>query len=218
MSSFISGPEGPQVERRSRRRGEARRRHGEERRRHGDGLARRHERGGYGAIDEPRTRRRSRRGRGDVRAAIIALLSEAPSNGYQIIQEINARTGGEWRVSSGSVYPTISQLEDEGLIEPADGNGRKVLALTAAGREHAEQNAEHLARIWEGGAEEARRGESRYRELVEQLAAAVRQVDAVGTPAQREEAKKVLTRARQSLYLLLAADADEVTAPSADAS
>ena len=81
----------------------------------------------------PRGRRRGRAGRGDVRAAIISLLSEEPRNGYQIIQEINERTGGLWRVSSGSVYPAISQLEDEGLIEPADGNGRRLFALTAGG-------------------------------------------------------------------------------------
>src|SRR6185312_5283845 len=94
-------------------------------------------------------RGRGRAGRGDVRAAIISLLSEEPRNGYQIIQEINERTGGLWRASSGSVYPAISQLEDEGLIEPTDGNGRKLFALTEAGREHAERNAEQLRQLWQ---------------------------------------------------------------------
>jgi DNA-binding PadR family transcriptional regulator len=145
-----------------------------------------------------------------VRAAIISLLSEGALNGYQIIQEINERTGGLWRVSSGSVYPTISQLEDEGLIEPTEGNGRKLFALTQAGREHADQNAEQLARLWTAGAEDARLGEMlQYRELISGLAAATRQVYEVGTQAQRDEAKQVLTRARQSLYKLLAADAVE---------
>jgi DNA-binding PadR family transcriptional regulator len=157
-----------------------------------------------------RGRGRGRAGRGDVRAAIISLLGEEPRNGYQIIQEINERTGGLWRVSSGSVYPAIAQLEDEGMIEPTDGNGRKLFALTAAGREHLEQNAEHLARLWEVGAEDARFGEFlRYRELIGQLIAATRQVNEVGTAAQREEAKQVLTRARQALYKILAADAGD---------
>jgi DNA-binding PadR family transcriptional regulator len=230
MRSFDSAPE-----RRGRRRSEGRR--------HGDGSSgghgrSRHEHGGYGrgdggfrlgfgpdlgfgpgTIDGPRGsgRGRSRAGRGDVRAAIISLLSEGPRNGYQIIQEINERTGGLWRVSSGSVYPTISQLEDEGLIERTDGTGRKLFALTQAGREHAEQNAEQLARLWEAGAQDAQLGEVRqYRELIGQLAAATRQVYDVGSQAQREEAKQVLTRARQSMYKLLAADAAEEAAEPTD--
>jgi DNA-binding PadR family transcriptional regulator len=219
VRDFDSGLEGPHPERRGRRRGEGRRR--------GDGLGggrgggrreHRHVHGGFGPdfgfgpVSGPRDRGRGRgrAGRGDVRAAIISLLSEGPRNGYQIIQEINDRTGGLWRVSSGSVYPTISQLEDEGLIEPTDGNGRKLFALTQAGREYAEQNAGQLAQLWEIGAEDARLGEFRqYRELIGQLAAATRQVYDVGTQAQREEAKHVLTRARQSLYKLLAEDAAE---------
>lgn len=144
-----------------------------------------------------------------MRAAIISLLSEEPRNGYQIIQEINERTGGLWRVSSGSIYPALSQLEDEGLIEPTDGNGRRLFTLTQAGREYAEQNAGQLARLWEAGAEDAQLGESlQYRELLGQLAAATQQVNDVGTQAQREEAKQVLVRARQSLYRLLAGDND----------
>lgn len=237
MRNFDSGLEGPHPERRGRRRGEGRRR--------GDGFGggrgggrreHRHAHGGYGSVAAgfgpgfspdfdfgfgptggPRGRRRSRAGRGDVRAAIISLLSEEPHNGYQIIQEINERTGGLWRVSSGSVYPAISQLEDEGLIEPTDGNSRKLFALTQAGREHSEQNAEQLARLWEAGAEDARMGEFlQYRELIGQLAAATRQVNDIGTQAQREEAKQVLTRARQSLYKLLAADAVEDAAEPTD--
>ena len=162
-----------------------------------------------GAIGGPRGRGhgRGRAGRGDVRAAIISLLSDEPRNGHQIIQEISERTGGLWRVSSGSVYPAISQLEDEGLIEPTDGNGRRLFALTQAGREYAEQNAEQLARLWEVGADDARLGEFlQYRELLGQLASAARQVNDVGTQAQREAAKQVLIRARQSLYKLLAGD------------
>jgi DNA-binding PadR family transcriptional regulator len=157
-----------------------------------------------------RGRGRGRAGRGDVRAAIISLLSEEPRNGYQIIQEINERTGGLWRVSSGSVYPAISQLEDEGLIEPTDGNGRKLFALTQAGRDHATQNAAHLASLWEIGEQDTRFSEFlRYRELIGQLVSATRQVNEVGTAAQREEAKQVLTKARQALYKILAADAAE---------
>ena len=237
MRNFEQGPQGPRTGR-GRRRGEERRRgdegfgpgggggHG----RHGG----HHVHGGFGGppmppfggpdfgfgpgpFGGPRGRGRGRggrAGRGDVRAAIVSLLSEEPRNGYQIIQEINERTGGLWRVSSGSVYPAISQLEDEGLIEPTDGDGRKLFALTDAGREHAAANAEHLARLWEVGAEDSRMTEFlRTRELIGQLIAATRQVNEVGTAAQREEAKQVLTRARQSLYKILAADPVEEQGP-----
>ena len=66
--------------------------------------------------------------RGDVRAAILDLLGEGreeaqPWNGYQIIQEIGARTQGVWRAIAGSVYPALQQLEDEGLIK-TEGPGK----------------------------------------------------------------------------------------------
>jgi DNA-binding PadR family transcriptional regulator len=240
MRKFDSGLEGPHPERRGRGRGgDQQRRRGDReegfgpRGRHGH-----HMHGGFppippggpqfggpdfgfgfgpGPFGGPRGRGRGRgrAGRGDVRAAIISLLSEQPRNGYQIIQEINERTGGLWRVSSGSVYPAISQLEDEGLIEPTDGDGRKLFALTEAGRAHAEENADQLARLWEAGAEDSRFTEFlRYRELMGQLVAATRQVNEVGTAAQREEAKQVLIKARQALYKILAADpADDEAEP-----
>ena len=231
MRNFDPGLEGPYSERRDRRRGEGRRRGDESGSGRGGRRSEgRHAHGGYGPVTAgfgpdfdfgfaggPRGRRRGRAGRGDVRAAIISLLSEEPRNGYQIIQEINERTGGLWRVSSGSVYPAISQLEDEGLIEPADGNGRRLFALTQAGCEYSEQNAEQLDRLWEVGAEDARLDDFlQYRELIGLLAAAARQVNDVGTQAQRDEAKQVLTRARQSLYKLLAADAVEDAAEPTD--
>jgi DNA-binding PadR family transcriptional regulator len=163
-------------------------------------------------------RGRMRAGRGDVRAAIIALLGEGPRNGYQIIQEIEQRTDGVWRASSGSVYPALAQLEDEGLIEPVGEGGRKLFTLTAAGREHAEQNAEHLSRIWQEavGGPGARFEEfMKDRELLGQLALAYKQVAQVGNAAQRDEARAVLTKARQALYKILAADEEpQDAAPS----
>ena len=84
---------------------------------------------------DPRVRR------GDVRSAILDVLrtaAEAESaeqvNGYQVIQQISERSGGAWRPSPGSVYPTIQQLQDEGLVETDDERGRKTLALTDGGR------------------------------------------------------------------------------------
>ena len=76
-------------------------------------------------------------GRGDIRATILALLAEEPMHGYQIIQEVTDRTGGAWRPSPGSVYPTLQQLEDEELVRTVHTDGRRVFELTDAGREQA---------------------------------------------------------------------------------
>src|SRR5918997_3263983 len=65
--------------------------------------------------------------RGDVRAAILVLLDEEPRNGYQLMQEIEERSDGAWRPSPGSIYPALQQLEDEGLVRPREGEGRKLL-------------------------------------------------------------------------------------------
>ena len=75
-----------------------------------------------------------RMGRGDVRAAVLALLAEQPMHGYQIIREIDERSGGTWKPSAGSVYPTLQLLADEGLISAEESNGRKTYSLTDAGR------------------------------------------------------------------------------------
>lgn len=75
-----------------------------------------------------------RRGRGDVRIAILALLAEQPMHGYQLIHEITRRTGGTWRPSPGSVYPTLQALADEGLVTAAKDGERKRYSITEAGR------------------------------------------------------------------------------------
>ena len=74
-----------------------------------------------------------RMGRGDVRAAVLALLAEQPMHGYQIIREIEERSGGSWKPSPGSVYPTLQLLADEGLISAEESNGRKIYSLTDGG-------------------------------------------------------------------------------------
>src|SRR5919112_228376 len=92
----------------------------------GEGMPHRHPRGGG----------RGRVPRGDVRTAVLLLLAEQPMHGYQLMQAIADRTDGRWRPSPGAIYPTINQLEDEGLITVTSSAGRKLPALTHAGREH----------------------------------------------------------------------------------
>jgi DNA-binding PadR family transcriptional regulator len=146
-----------------------------------------------------------RAGRGDIRAAILALLVEEPMHGYQIIQELAERTGGVWRPSPGSVYPTLQQLEDEELVcETASESGKRVYALTDAGREQ----AAGAPAPWTAVAGESESELMTLRDLAHQVLAATRQVAHAGTAAQIEAAQVVLRDARKALYRLLAEDED----------
>ena len=80
----------------------------------------------------------TRMGRGDVRAAVLALLAEQPMHGYQIIREIEERSGGTWKLSPGSVYPTLQLLADEGLISAEESNGGRSTRSPTQGRVEAE--------------------------------------------------------------------------------
>lgn len=146
-----------------------------------------------------------RAGRGDIRAAILALLAEEPMHGYQIIQVISERSSGNWRPSPGSVYPTLQQLEDEGLIEPAASeSGRRVYALTEEGR--TANAAETAPAPWEEASDEVDHDLVELRDLVHQVLAATRQVAQAGTAAQVKGAQDVLRTARKGIYRLLAED------------
>src|SRR5690242_10301253 len=92
----------------------------------------------FGGLAQPEAPRGPRARRGDVRVAILDVLRGEPMNGYQVMQQIAERSGGAWKPSPGSVYPTIQQLEDEGLVEGVDGTGQRKLKLTTAGWAHVE--------------------------------------------------------------------------------
>jgi DNA-binding PadR family transcriptional regulator len=86
---------------------------------------------------------------GEVRIAILSLLSEGPKHGYQLMKEMKERSGGLYQASAGSVYPTLQQLEDEGLIESEQKDGKRVYKLTPAGQKELESDPESVRRIWE---------------------------------------------------------------------
>src|SRR5271165_5633224 len=107
--------------------------------------------GGFGGPGGPgghRGRGRKAR-RGDIRTAALLLLAEEPRNGYQIMQEVEERSGGVWRPSPGSVYPALQQLEDEGLIRTQELDGRKLFALTDAGEAQLKDRGEEAPAPWE---------------------------------------------------------------------
>lgn len=144
-----------------------------------------------------------RMARGDVRAAVLALLAEEPMHGYQIIHEIEERSGGAWRPSAGSVYPTLQLLADEGLIAAEEKNGRKTYSLTDIGREAVADAADTPAPWETSGARHAGRVTALPKAGME-LAGAAAQVAQTGTPEQVEQAVQILDDARRKLYSLLA--------------
>lgn len=78
---------------------------------------------------------------GDLRHVVLALLAEKPRHGYELMRELEDRTGGAYRPSPGVIYPTLAMLEDEGLIRASGAEtGRKQFELTDEGRASLEQN------------------------------------------------------------------------------
>ncbi len=149
-----------------------------------------------------------RRGRGNVRAAILALLREEPRHGYSIMTELGARSGGVWRPSPGSVYPLLQQLQDEGLVVSTDADGRKVFDLTEAGRQHVEAHAEELHEPWHAGDRGPRATVQSLMHEIGALHAAVEQFARVADDEQAARAQAVLASARRNLYRILAGEDD----------
>ena len=153
-----------------------------------------------------RMRHGGRRRRGDVRAAILALLDERPMHGYEMIQELEERSDGMWRPSAGSIYPTLQLLEDEGLIVGEEHDGKRRFTLTDAGREAAADRPADRPPPWEQAADGADDERQELFASIKQFAPAVVQIAQVGTPEQAQRAKAILDDARKKLYAILAED------------
>jgi DNA-binding PadR family transcriptional regulator len=144
----------------------------------------------------------------DARHAVLALLAEEPMHGYRIIHEIQERTGGAWTPDAGSVYPTLQLLADEGLIAAETTDGRKVWALTEAGRATVARDG--ITAPWAGSADahghdaHDRRDRSALPKAGLALAQAAAQVQRSGTAEQIAEAASELDAVRRRLYALLA--------------
>ncbi|MEV4629246.1 PadR family transcriptional regulator [Micromonospora sp. NPDC049523] len=161
--------------------------------------------GGHGHPGHGRGRGRGRGRRPNVRGAVLALLTERPMHGYEMIQELDQRTGGAWRPSPGSIYPTLQLLEDEGLIVAAAaeaGGGRKRFSLTEAGQPEATEAAQTPP--WEEFTPDTVNSWQEMRDAGFQAMNALRQVMINGTDDQRERAAQVLEETRRKLYAILA--------------
>lgn len=107
---------------------------------------------GEGADEERGPGRRQRRGRmfaqGELRLALLALIAENPSHGYELIKGIEEMTGGGYAPSPGAVYPTLQLLEDEGAIAEADAEGsKKPYAVTPQGEAELEERKTEVAEL-----------------------------------------------------------------------
>jgi DNA-binding PadR family transcriptional regulator len=148
--------------------------------------------------------------RGDVRAAALLLLAEEPRNGYQLMQEIEQRSGGVWRPSPGSVYPALAQLEDEGLVRLEERDGRRTYVLTDAGRAYVDERRDDLVAPWEEMSNSVDDDVASLFKEMRQVGMAAGQIGHVGSAQQITEARGVLANARRALYSLLAEDEPDV--------
>jgi len=143
--------------------------------------------------------------RGDIRTALLSVLGEGPGHGYDIMRRLEEKSGGAWRPSAGSVYPTLQQLEDEGLATSAEADGKRVYTITDAGHTEAERRvAEGGGDLWSHGRGSGVHPGMLFRSIGG-LAFAGKQAVAAGlSQAQLAQAIKIVDDARQQLYRLLA--------------
>lgn len=127
-------------------------------------------------------------------------------HGYELIQQIRERSDDVWRPSPGSIYPALSQLEDEGLVIIDKVAGRKTAKLTEEGVTYLQDNREDLGDPWQDVRAGVGDQTLDLRGQVHQLMGAVAQVARAGSPEQAAKAAEVLTEARRSLYRILADD------------
>ena len=144
--------------------------------------------------------------RGEIRPLILSVLRQKPMHGYEVIQELEAQSGGRWRPSAGSVYPTLQLLADEGLVTSQEVDGRRTYTLTEAGTKAAAETGGRSP--WTESEDDAQPDVMR---LAMQLAGAVVQVQKMGSPRAKAEATRILSDARKQMYRLLSDDEDAST-------
>ena len=149
----------------------------------------------------PRGRRRA--SRGDIRAAILSLLSDGPANGYALIKAIAEKTDGLWKPSPGSVYPTLQQLVDEELVEAAGDGRRTDYELTDAGKAYIAEHGPELDAAWQATPGRSAQ-DAALHESIGKLMGVVHQFRFAANDDQRRQAAEKIDELRKALYLLLA--------------
>lgn len=87
-------------------------------------------------------------GPGEVRLALLSMLESGPKHGYELMKELETKSGGVYKASAGAIYPALQQLEDEGLVTSDTTAGKRTYTLTDAGKAEVQREAETIKRIW----------------------------------------------------------------------
>ena len=141
--------------------------------------------------------------RGDVRAAVLALLAERPMHGYEMIKEIEERTQGAWTPSAGSIYPTLQMLEDEGLIRGEESAGKRRFNLTETGvTEQREKAGEETP--WDAVRADAAPEQIQLGDSLRKLNHAIGQVFHAADQGQQKRVRELLDETRRKIYATLA--------------
>jgi len=146
-------------------------------------------------------------GAGEVRLALLSLLSEGPRHGYELMRQLEERSSGAYRASAGTVYPTLQQLEDEGLVQSESVDGKRVYRMTEAGQRELAEQAETVRRIWRRAEAWGDFGFAREPDAVEIARPAVRLARAAFRAVSRadgdsrviERVRDILERARKEI-------------------
>ncbi len=158
-----------------------------------------------------RRRRHWRPGRffgpGEVRLALLSLLADRPQHGYELMKQLEERSGGMYRASAGTVYPTLAQLQDEGLILSESEDGKRIYRLSDAGREELEESSEAVDDIWQRAEQWGDWGEAFDPEVAELVRPALRLLRTVVRVASRrgddpeviEKVREILDQAREEI-------------------
>jgi len=145
--------------------------------------------------------------RGDVRAAVLALLAERPMHGYEMIKELEERTQGAWSPSAGSIYPTLQMLEDEGLIRGEESDGKRRFALTEAGVAAQQEKAGETT-PWDAVRAEAAPEQMQLADSMKKLHHAIRQAFTAADQEQQKRVRELLDETRRKIYGILAEEGD----------
>ena len=140
---------------------------------------------------------------------MLALLAEGPRNGYALIHDIEARSGGAWRPSPGSIYPALARLTAMGLIRPDVIDRRHVVAITDRGLDHLRSQRHPAQPPWERMRQDTAAADDELADLLERIEAGVGLLERLGTAEQRRQAVQVLAESCRAVYGILGEWADQ---------